>query len=304
MSSKPAAIPLFADAYLADTMHLSTEEHGAYLLLLMAAWRFDDCSLPSDDKKLAKVARLSTHRWAKIRDTIREFWVVEGDRIYNPRLRRERDFVQKKSAENRKNANARWEKQRVENKQSDLCERICDPDAPPPPPIEDTNVSSPPYNPPTDEKPKSDNPKPVKFAMPVDWQPSDFSGDVGEMVAGWPEGRLASEVAEFREYWIEKREKRPGWDRTFRARVRTVHERVMRDQRNAGTGQNNRGGASGYRGRGDRGDGLERALFDVIAACSGEGGGDPVEPAGQAGRWDAGDGAEDRALPAPGAAAV
>ena len=83
MSSKPAAIPLFADAYLADTMHLSTEEHGAYLLMLMAAWRYDDCSLPSDDKKLARVVGLSPRRWGQIKDTLLEFWTLDGDRIFH-----------------------------------------------------------------------------------------------------------------------------------------------------------------------------------------------------------------------------
>lgn len=141
MSTKPAAIPLFGDAYLADTRHLSTEEHGAYLLLMMAAWRQDDCGLPMDDKKLARIVGLTEFKWGKIKDTILEFWTVRDGRIYQERLLKEWDFVSTKSAKNREAAKARWDRQDTENKQSGSCERtserISDRNAPPPPPTEE-----------------------------------------------------------------------------------------------------------------------------------------------------------------------
>ena len=56
-------LPLFTDAYLADTRHLTTEEHGAYLLLMMEAWRRPECSLPDDDRLLARLCGLSIERW-------------------------------------------------------------------------------------------------------------------------------------------------------------------------------------------------------------------------------------------------
>lgn len=141
MSSKPAAIPLFADAYLADTMHLTTEEHGAYMLLLMAAWRSDDCSLINDDRKLARITGLSTRKWNAIKDTILEFWTVENDRIFNSRLRKERSYVDKKSASNRKNAEKRWKSQTTENIEDGGMPSQSDGNAPPPPPIEEPNGS-------------------------------------------------------------------------------------------------------------------------------------------------------------------
>ena len=63
MSTAPI-MPLFPDAYLADTTHLTTEEHGAYLLLLMAMWRRSG-KVPNDDADLARIVGLSRLKMAK-----------------------------------------------------------------------------------------------------------------------------------------------------------------------------------------------------------------------------------------------
>lgn len=132
--SKPAAIPLFGDAYLADTTHLTTEEHGAYLLLMIAAWRQADCGLPMDDKKLARITGMSTKKWSAVKDTILDFWKVENGRIYQPRLLKEHEYSCRKSEANRKSAEARWNKQPIENIEGGECDRISEGNAPPPPP--------------------------------------------------------------------------------------------------------------------------------------------------------------------------
>lgn len=94
---KPSHIPLFVDSYLADTTHLTTEQHGAYLLLMMAAWRQPDCSLPRDDKRLAAFAGMPLARWRKISPEILEMWTYEGGRIFQKRLRHEWEYVRAKS---------------------------------------------------------------------------------------------------------------------------------------------------------------------------------------------------------------
>lgn len=71
-------LPLATDAYLADTTHLSTEEHGAYLLLLMATWRASECRLPDDDAYLARACRCSTRAWGRIRPVLAPFWHIAG----------------------------------------------------------------------------------------------------------------------------------------------------------------------------------------------------------------------------------
>jgi uncharacterized protein YdaU (DUF1376 family) len=69
------ALPIWTDAYLADTTDLTAEEHGVYFLLLMAAWRSPDNGLPDDDVRLARIARVSLKRWKKhFRGVMLRFW--------------------------------------------------------------------------------------------------------------------------------------------------------------------------------------------------------------------------------------
>ena len=70
--SKAPAMPMYWDAYLADTTHLTTEEHGAYMLLLAAMWRRDG-SVPDDDKDNARIIGLTVAKWRKIKARLSVF---------------------------------------------------------------------------------------------------------------------------------------------------------------------------------------------------------------------------------------
>ena len=84
MNSTPF-MQLYVADYLADTQHLTTEQHGAYLLLLMTMWR-NAGSLPKDEKKLARIAHVSLKRWHIIAKDLMEFFDIEGDIITQKRL--------------------------------------------------------------------------------------------------------------------------------------------------------------------------------------------------------------------------
>jgi uncharacterized protein YdaU (DUF1376 family) len=87
---------LYVADYLGDTRHLTTEQHGAYLLLLMTMWRSDG-RLPNDQKKLARIAGCSTSRWAKISSEVLEFFDAGEDGLTNVRLSRELEKASEKS---------------------------------------------------------------------------------------------------------------------------------------------------------------------------------------------------------------
>jgi len=120
-------LPLWTDAYLADTSHLSTIEHGAYLLLLMAMWR-NKSTLPNDDKLLARYARLNAGQWRRIKPTILGFFDVTESEISQGRLTDEYEAVKRKSIVNTISANARWLKEK-EKVNADASVSQCEPHA-------------------------------------------------------------------------------------------------------------------------------------------------------------------------------
>jgi uncharacterized protein YdaU (DUF1376 family) len=70
--SAPAWMPLYVADYLADTAHLTTVQHGAYMLLIMHYWR--SRGLPADDKKLARICRVSPSQWKTMRATLSDLF--------------------------------------------------------------------------------------------------------------------------------------------------------------------------------------------------------------------------------------
>lgn len=108
MAETPA-MPFWTDAYLGDTTHLTCLEHGAYMLLLITMWRAGG-SLPNDDKRLARFARLTPAQWARIKPTLMDFFQQENDSITQGRLNDELNFVRRQRKRQSNNARAKYRK--------------------------------------------------------------------------------------------------------------------------------------------------------------------------------------------------
>jgi uncharacterized protein YdaU (DUF1376 family) len=106
--SKAGAIPYFGDAYMADTRHLTLEEHGAYHLLLLIAWRSPNCALPDDDKRLSQMLGITGKKWAALKPTVMSFWTRCEHGWEQKRLTKERRWVEEKRAKNKDAADTRW----------------------------------------------------------------------------------------------------------------------------------------------------------------------------------------------------
>lgn len=139
--AKAPYMPLYTSDYLGDTGHLSTEEHGAYLLILMQMWNAGG-SLPADPSKLARVARCSTKKWLAMADTVLAFFHIDGDQISNDRLTKERQKVEAKSEVRRSAGAMGGTAKALKTKKQHLANAVAKPcHSPEPDTISDTNVS-------------------------------------------------------------------------------------------------------------------------------------------------------------------
>lgn len=103
--------PVYIGDYLKDTMHLSGEEHGPYLLLIFAC-ATSGGRVPDDDAKLAAIARTPIRRWKAMRPTIAAFFEVKDGWWTHHRVVRELEAAGKKSDRAAESARIRWERRR------------------------------------------------------------------------------------------------------------------------------------------------------------------------------------------------
>lgn len=209
MSSFDQWMPLYVGDYLADTMHLTTAEHGAYVLLLMHSWRTGP--LPDDDSRLAAIVRADAAAWRRMAPTIRAFFDVTDAGLVQRRLERVRSEqggkVEQRRAAGRASAEAR-RRQREGNGGATAVERPLPSSLArqgrEPEPEEDI----PPSQPTAVRSPRGSR-------LPADWSPGhdDQAFAVGLGLS------VDAVAAQFRDYWHAKAGKdavKLDWSATWR----------------------------------------------------------------------------------------
>jgi len=127
MSQAPM-MPVWPDALLGDTLHLSAERFGAYLLLLFATWRNNGKPLPDDDRKLARICRSTVAHWRRaLRPTVIEFFQTDDGFLHQKRLESEWNWIREKVEINKINGAAGGTATALKLRQSTISKRPSEP---------------------------------------------------------------------------------------------------------------------------------------------------------------------------------
>lgn len=113
--SGPQFMPFYVGDYLRDTQHLTTEQHGAYLLLLFACWSM--ARLPNNDGQLMAITRCEDpEKWLNLRKTLEPFFRISHGHWWQKRIKKELGHASKThsllSEAGQKGAANRWRNKR------------------------------------------------------------------------------------------------------------------------------------------------------------------------------------------------
>ncbi len=113
---------LWTADYLGDTTHLTTIEHGAYMLLLMTAWRSKAHCLPDHDLLLRQYTKLRAEQWKRIRPRLEPFFENSNGFWFHMRMLDEIEAIKRqrnqKSIAGTRGALQRWNRSRKYGTQS------------------------------------------------------------------------------------------------------------------------------------------------------------------------------------------
>ncbi|WNW10109.1 DUF1376 domain-containing protein [Pseudomonas sp. DTU_2021_1001937_2_SI_NGA_ILE_001] len=230
-----AALPyiqLYVADYLADTMHLTTEEHGAYLLLIFNYWQ---TGKPIPKNRLARIARVSNDRWVSVEASLNEFFNDNGEEWVHKRIERDLDAVHatqaqriaagKASAEAKKNRK-RTAPQREDNARSttvegSLQQNSTNKDT-------DTDTEEHTHNACAHVEPAPDDQAArPRFAMTDAWEPDSKSFTAVLNRNGMANQTFsADQLLEFRSYWISRPDDlktQAQWEHALAQRLKSQH---------------------------------------------------------------------------------
>jgi len=213
--SAPVWMKFYVGDYLGDTMHLTRDQHGAYLLLIFAYWR--NGSLPDDDEVLAGITKSSPEEWRSLRQVVAKFFRIRGGFWRQKRVEaelRDAEKIEKaRRAAGLKGAEVRWQTHGKGNrKRMAKAMRSHSPPLDSPPTDSESEVEPPPISPPPNG---AHDGREQASRLPLDWQPDaadrEFAGELG-----LDAGKIADQ---FRDYWQAipgRKATRLDWHATFR----------------------------------------------------------------------------------------
>lgn len=184
------ALPLWTDALLGDTYQLTPAEFGAYLRLLIVAWRRPDCDLPNDDAFLGRSVG-DPRGWHRLKHKVLSYFTMGSDGLLRQkRLTDERKYLVLRATRSAAGGRAKALKGRHQTSAKPLLNE-CQMSAPTPTPI------------------KKESKKVVVRA--TRWHPdcvitSEWMGDaqVARLRNGLPEIDVMLEAEKFCNFWISK----------------------------------------------------------------------------------------------------
>ncbi|MBL4838138.1 MAG: DUF1376 domain-containing protein [Kordiimonadaceae bacterium] len=217
MSQAPA-MPMYWDAYLADTTHLSAEEHGAYLLLMAAMWRRNGF-VPDDDVDNARILKVSKGKWRKIKTRLDPFLEYTAQGITQKKLQKTWIRTQEIIAKNRLNGAKGGRPKMNENKDLEKPNglvwdsQLGTPPEPEPELTIDTDVSIGALNK-TAPRPKKKN-KP-RTLLPEEWELPQDQDDARGWFAlavknGVPESEIERQGQQFKNHHVAKGNLMVNW---------------------------------------------------------------------------------------------
>lgn len=216
MSAFPS-LPLFTDAFIADTGHLNAQQTGAYLMLLMVAWRTAECRLPDDDDKLARWARVDRRTWNRVKPAVMEFWTLRDGFWTQKRLTQERDIVSKRADAARLNGKHGGRPKSLENNDPDNptgSDSLTQRKAPNPNPIRSSLRS--------DHGALSPRDQVVKTPIDPDWEPDARDIDAA-ITEGVVREAIRREAAQFVDTCLANDTRSADWRASWRRWCRSPY---------------------------------------------------------------------------------
>lgn len=233
-----AALPymqFYVADYLADTGHLTTEEHGAYLLLIFNYWQ---TGKPLRKDRLSTVARLSNDRWILVEQALKEFFHDNGETWAHFRIEGDlvavQESVDKASKAGKASAAARQRKKELkDNARSTRVQQTlneCSTDVPTPAQPSDQSISDQ-----SKAEPKQSSARGTR--LPADWQLTDELKAIAKQIRPeWPDNHVQRIADGFKDYWLAKSGKdatKADWVATWRNWCRNDKSAVWPSQQAA-----------------------------------------------------------------------